>query len=196
MPSITNILLNTPLWVFGLLAALTWLGVQALQDRTLPIWRVLATPAIFIAWGIASLVERSLSSPILLADWLIAVAVAAGIAATMSRLDNIRIDRARQLVSLRGSPFPIIRNLLIFAVKYGLGVALVLAPAFRPSFLSLTRPCRGRPPAISSAGWRGSPRSIGPRPTRSPLLRNREQVAAMPSSGRQSSSTRELPPED
>jgi hypothetical protein len=93
MPSITNILLNTPLWVFGLLAALTWLGVQALQARTLPIWRVLATPAIFIAWGIASLVERSLSSPILLADWLIAVTLAAGIAAAMSRLDNIRIDR-------------------------------------------------------------------------------------------------------
>jgi hypothetical protein len=101
MPSITNILLNTPLWVFGLLAVLTWLGVQALQARTLPIWRVLATPAIFIAWGIASLVERSLSSPILVAD------------------------------SLSGSAFPIIRNLLIFAVKYGLGVALVLAPAFR-----------------------------------------------------------------
>jgi hypothetical protein len=44
--------------------------------------------SIFIAWGIASLVERSLSSPILLADWLIAVAIAAGIAAAMSRLDT------------------------------------------------------------------------------------------------------------
>jgi hypothetical protein len=95
------------------------------------IWRALATPAIFIAWGIASLVERSLSSPILVADWLIAVAIAGGITAAMSRLDNVRIDRARQLVSLSGSAFPIIRNLLIFAVKYGLGVALVLAPAFR-----------------------------------------------------------------
>jgi hypothetical protein len=152
MPSITNILLNTPLWVFGLLAALTWLGVQALQARTLPIWRVLATPAIFIAWGIASLVERSLSSPILLADWLIAVTVAAGIAAAMSRLDNIRIDRARQLVSLRGSQLPIIRNLLIFAVKYGLGVALVLAPAFQ-SELSLADTAVSGATAGYFLGW-------------------------------------------
>ena len=130
--------------MFGLLAALTWLGVQALRARTLPIWRVLATPAIFIAWGIASLVERSLSSPTLLADWLIAVA--------MSRLDNIRIDRARQLVSLRGSPFPIIRNLLIFAVKYGLGVALVLAPAFR-SELSLADTAVSGAAAGYFLGW-------------------------------------------
>lgn len=148
MPGITNILLNTPWWVFGLLAALTWLGVQALQARTLPIWRVLATPAIFIAWGVASLVERSLSSPRLIADWLIAVTIAAGIAAAMSRLDNIRIDRARQLVSLRGSPFPIIRNLLIFAVKYGLGVAL----AFR-SELSLADTAVSGAAAGYFLGW-------------------------------------------
>lgn len=131
MPSIVVILQNTPRWVFALFAVLVVLGVQALRARTLPIWRLLITPVIFIGWGVASLALQSWSSPILLADWLIVAAIAAGIAWTVSRLDNVRIDHARHLVSLDGSAFPIIRNLLIFSAKYGLGVAIAVAPAFR-----------------------------------------------------------------
>jgi hypothetical protein len=131
MPSIVVILQNTPRWVFVLFAILVVLGVQALRARTLPIWRLLITPVIFIGWGVASLALQSLSSPILLADWLIAAAFAAAIAWTVSRLDNFRIDHARHSVSLNGSAFPIIRNLVIFSAKYVLGVAIAVAPALR-----------------------------------------------------------------
>ena len=48
MPSILNILHSTPWWVFALFALLMWLGFQALRSRTLPLWRLLITPAIFI----------------------------------------------------------------------------------------------------------------------------------------------------
>ena len=68
MPSIVVILQNTPKWVFALFAVLIVLGVQALRARTLPIWRFLITPVIFIGWGVASLALQSLSSPLLLAD--------------------------------------------------------------------------------------------------------------------------------
>jgi hypothetical protein len=130
MPAVTNVLLNTPWWVFGLFATLTWLGVQALQARTLPIWRLLATPLLFITWGIVSLAAQSLSSPILLVDWL-SVAMAAGTASATSRHAEIRIDRARQRVSLSGSAVPLIRNLLIFSIEYGLAIAIAIVPAFR-----------------------------------------------------------------
>jgi hypothetical protein len=60
-----NILQNTPWWVFALFALLMWLGFQALKPRTLPIWRLLITPAVFIGWGITSLA----ASPHLILDW-------------------------------------------------------------------------------------------------------------------------------
>jgi hypothetical protein len=129
MPSILNILQNTPWWVFALFALLMWLGFQALRPRTLPIWRLLITPAIFIGWGVTSLALQSMSSPILIADWLVTAAVGAAIAWSTSHLRNVGIDRARQHVSLPGSAFPLIRNLLIFSAKYALGVAVAIVPA-------------------------------------------------------------------
>ena len=129
MPSILNILPNTPWWVFALFALLMWLGFQALRPRTLPMWRLLITPAIFIGWGVVSLALQSMSSPILIADWSIAAVVGAAIAWTTTRLHDVAIDRARQHVSLPGSALPLIPNLLIFSAKYGLGVAIAIAPA-------------------------------------------------------------------
>lgn len=74
MPPIIAILQNTPLWVFALFAILMVLGIQALRERTLPIWRLLLTPVLFIGWGISSLALQSLSSPILLVVWPITAA--------------------------------------------------------------------------------------------------------------------------
>jgi hypothetical protein len=113
----------------GLLVLLIWLGFQALKPRTLLIWRLLITPAVFIGWGVTSLALQSVSSPILIADWWVAAIVGAAIAWTTSRLHNVGIDRARHLVSLPGSTFPLIRNLLIFSAKYGLAVAVAIVPA-------------------------------------------------------------------
>jgi len=69
MSSILNVLQHTPWWVFAVFALLTWLGAQALRPRDVPVWRLLITPAIFILWGVASLVIQSTSAPILVADW-------------------------------------------------------------------------------------------------------------------------------
>jgi hypothetical protein len=71
-----NILQNTPWWVFALFALLVWLGLQALRPRTLPIWRLLITPAVFIGWGITSQV----ASPLLLVDWSVTALIGAAIA--------------------------------------------------------------------------------------------------------------------
>jgi hypothetical protein len=132
MQIVPLILLNTPWWVFALFAMLTVLGVQALRDRTLPVWRVLITPLVFCGWGLESLVVRSLDAPILLAAWLITCSVAGALAYALTRLHTLRISHAERTVWIAGSPFPLLRNLLIFFAKYGLGIAGALAPALRP----------------------------------------------------------------
>jgi len=132
MQTVLAILHNTPWWVFAVLATLTVVGVQALRARTLPIWRVLITPLVFCGWGVESLIAQSLSAPLLLADWLTTCVVAAAIAFAVTRLDSVRVNHAERSVALAGSPFPLVRNLLIFFAKYGVGVASALAPALRP----------------------------------------------------------------
>jgi hypothetical protein len=128
-----TIVRNTPWWVFVLFALLLALGVQALRGRVISVWRLLVTPAIFIGWGVTSVALQLVNSPILIVDWMVAAAIGAAIAWTTTRLDEVRIDRARQRVSLPGSALPLIRNLLIFSAKYGSAVAVAIAPASRAS---------------------------------------------------------------
>jgi hypothetical protein len=49
MEQILRIVEHTPLWVFALFAVLVAFGLQALRPRTLPIWRLLVIPAVFVA---------------------------------------------------------------------------------------------------------------------------------------------------
>jgi hypothetical protein len=77
MNQILNILLNTPWWAFVLFVALMIFGVQALRPRTVPVWRLLITPAVFIGWGVISLVLQS--SPLLILNWLLPAAVGYGL---------------------------------------------------------------------------------------------------------------------
>jgi hypothetical protein len=128
MTAIYNILLNTPWWVLALFAVLVLLGIQALRPRTVPVWRLLVVPIIFIAWGIVSLVRQS-SSSFLLFDWLLAAAVGGALARITTRPGEMRIERAG--VALPGSVLPLARNMLIFFAKYALAAAAATTPAQR-----------------------------------------------------------------
>ncbi len=126
-----DILQGTPWWVYPLLALLVFLGLQASRPRDVPLARVLATPAIFIMWGIASLITRSSVPGGLVIDWLIAASGGGALALLPARADTMRLDRVRQIVHLPGSWLPLARNLLIFGAKYGIAVAATIAPAAR-----------------------------------------------------------------
>jgi len=54
MAEILLIVRHTPVWVFAVLAVLVFFGVQALQQRTVPVWRLVIIPAVFIVWGVTA----------------------------------------------------------------------------------------------------------------------------------------------
>jgi hypothetical protein len=135
MPSVFTIVQNTPWWVFALLALLIFLGVQALRPRIVAVWRLLVIPAVFIAWGLATLATRSFGSPVLLLDWLAACAAGAVIGWRTARLEGVTFDRVRGIVQVPGSAFPLVRNVVIFAAKYCLAAAMAIAPASRAGLL-------------------------------------------------------------
>jgi hypothetical protein len=131
MPSLIVILQHTPMWVMALLALLVVLGVQALRPRTVSVWRLLTVPAVFIVWGLITLATRSAGTPVLLLDWLAAATAGLAIGWSTARLDGVAFDRARGLVSVPGSTFPLLRNIVLFAVKYALAAAVAIVPAHR-----------------------------------------------------------------
>jgi hypothetical protein len=135
MPNLVVIVQHTPLWVFALLAVLVVFGIQALRPRTVPVWRLFIVPAVFIGWGVISLLGRAASSPLLGIDWLVTAAIGIAIARLTTRLDQVEVDRAGRRVRLPGSAAPLVRYLAIFTAKYGLTAAMAVAPALRGSLV-------------------------------------------------------------
>jgi hypothetical protein len=130
MPRLLLILQNSPWWVYLLLVLLIWLGLQALRPRTLPVWRLTIVPAVFIGWGIASILTQSKMPGLLIADWLAAATIGVTAAWIGTRRFDIRIDRAHRSVTLPGSVHPLLRNILVFMVKYAIGVSMALLPGY------------------------------------------------------------------
>jgi len=126
MPALTAILTGTPWWVFVLFAVLLALGAPALRPRTMPLARVFITPAVFIGWGLSSLVAAAKAAPLILPVAAGAGVLGFGLAALTVRLDAMSAEAGR--VTLPGSALPLVRNLLIFAAKYVVAVAGAVRP--------------------------------------------------------------------
>jgi hypothetical protein len=121
---------HVPWWVAPLLALLIWRGWQASRTRTMPLRTVFIGPAIFIGWGVASLVIRAAGAPVLAAVWLSAALAGGALALSTLRL-AVQADRARGLISLPGSFSPMLRYLGIFAAKFLLAAWSAIVPAMR-----------------------------------------------------------------
>ena len=118
---------HTPWWVFLVLAVLIVTGVQALRPRVVPLWRVLIVPAVFIVWGVTGIAQRSAAAPVLAIDWIIAVAVGFAVGWATTKLDGVALAADGSSVQVSGSPVPLIRNVVIFMVRYALAVSVAFA---------------------------------------------------------------------
>lgn len=123
------ILKNTPTWVWGLLAALTWLGLTQLRDRSAGMARVTVMPVAmtgFSVWGTFSAFGASPQFAAVLASWFgAAVVVAAIVASTRA---PATYDAGEGRFFLKGSWVPLALILGIFMTKYVVGVELAMQP--------------------------------------------------------------------
>lgn len=87
MDIVTCVLTGTPWWVYGVLALLVWLGLQASRPRTVDLGRVLIAPAVFIVWGIISLMLRPNFSGALV--WSGSAVCGTAFAVLVSRVDGL-----------------------------------------------------------------------------------------------------------
>lgn len=134
MPALLAIVSHTPSWVFVVFALLVLLGVQALRPRSVAVARVFATPAVFIAWGLVSLVLAAQRAPLAPVAWVLTAIAGGSLALLTLRLDGLRVAGPAR-VHLPGSVLPLLRNVLIFGAKYVIAVLLALHPAARGQLL-------------------------------------------------------------
>ncbi|MBR0833496.1 hypothetical protein JQ612_09850 [Bradyrhizobium manausense] len=124
---------NTPMWVFVLFALLLVLGFQSLKPRTLPLWRLLIVPVVFIGWGSYGAAIRS-GDPELVVFWFAALALSAVVSWWLTPMDDLQPGPTIGSVRVTGSLVPLTRNMAIFWTKYLLAVAIA-AHAFDQSSL-------------------------------------------------------------
>ena len=121
-----QILIHTPIWVFPLFAYLVWLGIKAMQPRSVTIWRSLIVPAVFIVWGLSRLLSRQQDVMWPLIAWLAAAAVL--LVAGLLTARPLEIDHTTGEIKRSGSLVPLIRNVTVFALQYTVAVIAAVDP--------------------------------------------------------------------
>ena len=120
-----RILINTPLWVFALLAYLIWQGWQARQKRTQAIWRMLIVPLVFFLMGLSRLVLARDHGLEPMMAWPVAAILFASLALFRGP-QLLAVDRTKGVVTRPGSWGGLIRNIMVFSLQYGVAVATAM----------------------------------------------------------------------
>ena len=127
---------HVPVWVFGLLMALIALGVSQSFARSVTLRRVTVLPLMLLGWSLAGV-----NSSFGVSTWagLALLAWAAGVAASVfllrGRVDvsAVEFSPATRRFELPGSWLPLVLVLSLFALKFGAGMSLGVAPELRQS---------------------------------------------------------------
>lgn len=128
--SVTSFITGVPWWVALVLALLVWRGWQASTTRIVAFRTIFIGPAIFIGWGVVSLVTRAFTAPSLAAVWFGTALIGILLALTTVRV-AIQVDHTTKTIRLPGSWWPMARYLGIFAAKFVLAAWAAIQPAMR-----------------------------------------------------------------
>ncbi len=129
-----EIVRQTPLWVWGVLTALLWLGVSQLRARRVALVRALAMPlamTAFSVWGLASAFGAAGHALAPMAAWLAAAVLvtAAALWFQPAAASGTTYSAVTRSFCVPGSAMSLVLILGIFLTKYFVGVELALQPA-------------------------------------------------------------------
>ena len=130
-PMITQILINTPLWVWGLLAALLALGFSQARSRTAGVARITLLPLGLGAFSLYGTVSAFGATPTVIGSWLAATTLLLLIVTQMPLPAGVRYESATRQFHLPGSWVPMALIMGIFLTKYVVGVSLVMHPELK-----------------------------------------------------------------
>ena len=124
----TQILKNTPIWVWAILAALIYLGGRQLKPRVIKRYSVLIAPVAFLFVGLMAAGRGSVG----FATW--AVSLLSIVAVTFfvwQPTAGARYEANGDRLHMPGSVVPMMLMLAIFLLNYVINVVLAMNPAYR-----------------------------------------------------------------
>jgi hypothetical protein len=126
-----QILLHTPSWVWLALAAALWRGYVLTRPRQLARSRLALLPALFATLSVVGVVSSFGVQAGALLCWAGGLALSAYETQRRGAPAGAAYIAQRRSYDLPGSWVPLLLVLLIFGVKYTIGVQLALHPALR-----------------------------------------------------------------
>jgi hypothetical protein len=127
MPSLFQIVTNTPLWVWPLMVFVLWLGWQGLQPRTVPLWRPAILPLVSVGSSLAG-VAQSAQPGLAAAGWTLGLLAALPLGHAIGRRRAVRLRPEDGRLEIAGGWFALVFGISIFAVRYTLGVLFGVLP--------------------------------------------------------------------
>ncbi len=121
---ITQILMYTPRWVFGLLAGLVVLGLMQVRTRQVPIQAVFIAPVSMMMMSLIGTFMDLGFTWITISCWLLG---AASVTISLVKFFNnstVSYDRTVRKLRLQGSWIPLFVIMIIFCTRYALGMSI------------------------------------------------------------------------
>jgi len=128
---IFNILSHTPVWVWGLLAALMALGFSQTRQRRLAPWRLVMLPLVLLGLGLWSMAPGFRALPLSALFWLTALGAGVALLASRPARSGARWLPAEHRLQLPGSWMPMLLILVIFSLRYAANVGMAINPGWR-----------------------------------------------------------------
>ncbi len=130
MPTVYQIIVNTPLWVWPLMLFVLWLGWRGLQPRVMPPARLAILPLVGVATSAAG-IAQSLQPAIAAAGWAAALLIALPLGWAIGARCAICLRPEDGRLEVSGGWFALGFGISIFVVRYALGVLSGVLPHLR-----------------------------------------------------------------
>ena len=125
------ILSNTPVWVWGLLAGLVVLGWIQTRQRRVTRVQLLALPVALLALGLWSMAPGFAARPVAALLWATALIAAGAFGWRIAKRTQAMWLPEAQRLQLPGSWLPMVLVVLIFSLRYAVGVGQAMHPEMR-----------------------------------------------------------------
>ena len=119
---------HTPVWVWGLLAALVALGLAQTRDREMSLTRVTILPLAMIALSLSGVFSAFGHLPLALGGWAAGVGAALGFGRRFIAARGAAWSPRSATLHVPGSWLPLVLIVALFLLKYFAGASLALHP--------------------------------------------------------------------
>jgi len=121
-----QIVQHTPVWVWGLLAALVALGLSQVRTREISMVRITILPLVLLALSFIGVVSTFAHATIAILAWAVGVTAAIALGRQFMKVRGASWSSETGLLHVPGSWLPLALIVTLFLIKYGVGVTLAM----------------------------------------------------------------------